>query len=79
MADHPRCRNAVRGACAREDMRLKSETPDAWVFQCSGCQLVQVVSKDGVRERSRAAISARTRQQQADIIRRQEARRKYFT
>ena len=78
MSEIPKCRNAMRQKDHESDMRLKGENESAWVFQCDRCELVQVVSKDGVTERSRFENAARVKQQEEDRVRRWESRKKFF-
>jgi hypothetical protein len=76
--DPPRCRNAAKFHDHESDMRLRGEGDTFWLFQCANCELTQVVSKDGVRDKSKfEALSAR-RQRETEIMRRLDARPKYF-
>ena len=75
----PKCANSVKGnGCPRSDVRLLNETEEAWVFQCKTCKLLQVVSKDGVRDRSRFDHERKKRDQQMELERLQGKRKKYF-
>jgi hypothetical protein len=79
MAAIPPCPNHTRGfGCARSDVIVKEEQEDSWVLFCRCCELVWVLSKDGVREKSKLEISAKRREQQEEINRRWEQRRKFF-
>lgn len=75
----PLCRNAQKYKDHTSDMRLKGEGSDYWVFQCRGCELTQVVSKEGVRDKSKFEQAARQRAQQSERLRRLDARPRYFT
>ena len=80
MADIPPCANSVKGNCRNYEVKLVNETDEGWVFQCQNplCKCLQVVSKDGVRERSKYE-NARKRQEEE--VRRQKlisSRRKIF-
>lgn len=75
----PICRNAARFKDHTSDMRLKGEVSDAWIFQCRGCELTQVVSKEGVRDKSKFEQAARQIAQETERLRRLDARPKIFT
>lgn len=75
----PQCRNALRFKDHASDMRFKAEGSDFWVFKCAGCDLTQIVSKAGVRDKSKFEQAARRRVQQTEVLRRLDARPRYFT
>jgi len=75
----PACRNAVKFKDHASDMRMKQELPDAWVFQCKGCGLVNMVSKQGVRDKSRFDHAARRMQEEVERRRAHERRPIIFT
>lgn len=74
----PKCRNAVKSGDHKSDMRLKGETGEAWVFQCKICELVHVISKDGVRNKSNFELAAQRRREEEERVRRWAARKKIF-
>ena len=76
----PECRNYRRrnGSCAKSDMVVRAEQDEAWVLQCKTCECVQVVSKDGVRDRSRFENSLKRQQQQEAVDRLWQKRKKIF-
>jgi len=79
MSEIPKCANSVKGnGCTYSDVRLLNETEEAWVFKCHTCELIQVVSKDGIRDKSRFESAAKRRQEAIEMQQRWEKRRKYF-
>lgn len=80
MADIPLCANSVKGNCRNYEMKLVNETDEGWVFQCQNpeCKCLQVISKDGVRERSQFENAKKIAEQEA--IRRKliDSRRRIF-
>jgi hypothetical protein len=81
MAEIPECRNyrLHTGACARSDVVVKEEQDEAWVLFCRCCELVMVVSKDGLVDRSRFENSLKRQRQQEALTRLWAKRRKFFT
>lgn len=78
-AEIPQCRNFRENRqCSRSDVRLVNETDEAWVFVCKCCEGMQVVSKDGVTERSKFDNAQKRIAQNADLVRRWENRKKVF-
>lgn len=75
----PICRNAAKFKDHASDMRFKGEGTEFWTFQCAGCDLVQIVSKEGVRDKSKFEQAARQRAEQSERLRRLDARPRYFT
>ena len=59
-------------------MRLLEENDEAWVFRCQCCTLIQAVTKDGIRDKSKFDLAEKRKHEQADIIRRWENRKKIF-
>jgi hypothetical protein len=55
-----------------------NENDEAWIFQCQTCRLLQVVSKEGIRDRSKFEQAAKRRQEEIDRVRRWESRKKIF-
>jgi len=78
MADIPPCANAARGTCKNSDVRLVNETSEGWVFQCKTCECIQVVSKDGVRERSKFEKARRDQEERIRLARLKDSRRRIF-
>ena len=75
----PQCRNFRENReCSRSDMRLVGEDDESWHFVCKCCELMQVVSKDGVRDKSKFDNAKQRMEQQADLVRRWEKRKKLF-
>jgi len=75
----PECVNYVKkGGCWKSDVVLENETSDAWAFRCRTCRLLFVVSKDGVRDKSKFEIAAKRRQQAEEEYREKMRRRKIF-
>jgi len=73
MAEIPFCARSIKGrGCEKSDVRITGETDECWVFQCFSCKSVQVVSKNGVRNRSKfeAAVQRRREQEEIERIRR---------
>lgn len=54
------------------------ETDDAWVFQCGGCELVQVITKDAERDKNIARHAEQNRAKNIAFQRMREARRKIY-
>lgn len=79
-AEIPQCRNFREGReCSRSDVRAKGETDQAWIFRCASCGLVQVVSKDGIRDKSKFD-NARKREEEEKIRRKiLDSKKLYFT
>lgn len=76
----PLCRNFKEDRqCSRSDMRLVEETDEAWVFVCKCCELVSVVAKDGISDRSKFELQRKRMHEQAELIRRWERRKKIFS
>jgi len=74
----PPCRNSHGGGCWKSDVRLVNENSEAWVFQCQTCRCLQVVSKDGVRDRSNFENARLRKEQEEDRVRRWEKRKRIF-
>ena len=74
----PKCRNAVKFSDHESDMRLIGEQSDAWVFQCKRCELVQVISKDGVQDKSKFELAAKRKAEAEEVRRRWEKRKRIF-
>lgn len=64
--------------CSRSNVQLASETDDAWVFICRTCDGINVISKDGVRNRSQFELAKKRYQENVDLQRRWEKRKKIF-
>jgi len=79
MADAPRCRNAVKFSDHASDMRMVSELPDAWLFRCKVCGLVNAVSKAGVRDRSKFERESQRLREVHEAYRRRTSRPAWFT
>lgn len=80
MADIPLCANSTKRTLESHEMKLVNETEEGWVFQCQNqlCKCLQVVSKDGVRERSKYEMA---KKRQEEEVRRQKilsSRKKIF-
>lgn len=75
----PQCRNFTQKRdCPTSDMRLRGEDDACWIFQCKSCQLVQVVSKDGVQDKSKFDIARKRMEEALAMQRLIDGRRKYF-
>lgn len=62
MADIPQCVNFIqKGGCWKSDVFIEKEAEDAWSFRCRTCRLLFVVSKDGVRDKSKFDLAAKQR------------------
>jgi hypothetical protein len=61
-------------------MKLIGEQDDAYVFQCqsSSCKLVQVVSKQGIIDKSKFDNAKKRFDQEVERRKRWESRRKIF-
>ncbi len=78
-AQIPRCKNAVDGTCKNSNVKLVNENDETWIFRCETCRCIQVVSKDGVRDKSNFENAAKRRQQAIEMQQRWERRKKIFT
>lgn len=79
MANVPPCPNNVKGfGCATSDVVVKSENDEAFVLFCRCCELVWVISKDGIRDKSRFENALKRQQQQEALDRLWNKRRKVF-
>jgi hypothetical protein len=79
VAEIPKCANSVNGGgCWKSDVVLLNESDEAWVFQCRTCELIQAVSKDNIRDKSKFEDAAKRKREQEEISRRWEKRRKIF-
>jgi hypothetical protein len=79
VAEIPFCARSVKNrGCAKSDVRLTRESDDVWVFECQTCRAIQVVSKDGVKDRSKFEVAAERKRQQEEIERRWQSRRRTF-
>lgn len=78
MADIPLCANSVKGGCKKSNVRLINETNEGWVFQCQTCECIQVVSKDGVRERSKFENAKKRQEEEVRRMKLIDSRRKIF-
>jgi hypothetical protein len=79
MPNIPECRNYREGReCTRSDVRLVSETDEAFVFVCRCCEGINVISKDGIRDKSKFDNEKKRQDDNADLIRRWESRKKIF-
>jgi hypothetical protein len=82
VAEIPDCPNFIKKrGCSQSNVILLSEGPDAWVFHCKkpqGCGMINVVSKDGVRDKSKFDLAAKRRQEAEEMQRRWDSRRKIF-
>ena len=74
----PRCANSMGGGCENSNVKLMSENEESWVFQCASCKCIQVVSKDGVKNRSTFEAAAKRRQQAIEMQQRWEKRKEVF-
>lgn len=74
----PRCANAVDGTCKNSNVKLMNENDESWIFQCQTCKCLQVVSKDGIRDKSNFEAAHRRRQEEIERQKRWDSRRKYF-
>ena len=62
MAEIPNCPNSVNhGGCWKSDVFIEKEAEDAWSFRCRTCRVLFVVSKDGVRDKSKFDLAAKQR------------------
>jgi hypothetical protein len=76
----PRCPNNVKGfGCETSDVVVKEEQDECFVLFCKCCELVWVISKDGIRDKSKFENAAKIAAQQADLVRRWESRKKTFS
>jgi len=75
----PLCRNFRENReCNVSKMRVVEETDEAWVFICGSCEGIQVVSKDGIRDKSKFDAAQKRINEQAELVRRWESRKKIF-
>jgi len=75
----PLCRNfAQKRDCPKSDMRLKGEDDSCWIFQCRSCELVQVVSKDAVQDKSKFELAKKRMEEERIMQRLRDSRRKIF-
>ena len=80
MSAIPECVNYVKnGGCWKSDVILEKESPDAWAFRCRTCRLLFVVSKDGVRDKSKFELAAQRRKQVEEEYERRMKKVKIFT
>jgi len=79
MAEIPFCARSIKNrGCEKSDVRLTGETEDAWVFQCFSCKAVQVVSKDGVRDKNKFELAAQRKREAEEIERIRRSKKTIF-
>jgi hypothetical protein len=79
VAEIPQCVNFVKqGGCWKSDVILEKESPDAWAFRCKTCRLLFVVSKDGIRDKSKFELAAKRRKEAEGIYQERMKRKKIF-
>jgi len=79
VSDIPLCQNFIKKrGCTDSRMRLIESNEHGWSFFCDGCKSVQVVSSDGVRDRSKFLLAEQRRKEQEELDRRWSKRRKIF-
>lgn len=76
----PLCRNFVRKlGCAESKVILIEENDEAWSFGCKTCGCVQLVSKEGVRDKTKFELAAKRTEEETERLRRWNARPKIFS
>lgn len=79
MAELPQCANFVKQrGCSESKMRLIESNEQGWSFYCDNCHSVQIVSADGVRDRSKFELAERRRQEQIHLNKLRDSRKKVF-
>lgn len=80
MSQIPKCANSVKGnGCLRSDVKLVNENEEAWVFRCATCECIQVVSKQGIKDKGQFEAAAKRRQEAIEMQKRWESRKRIFT
>jgi hypothetical protein len=80
MPEVPLCVNFIKKrGCERSDVKLTKETPEAWCFTCATCELLQVVSKDSIKDKSKFELAARRKQEHEQMMRLRDKKVKIFT
>jgi len=75
----PECVNFVKkGGCWKSDVILERETPEAWSFRCRTCRLLFVVSKDGIRDKSKFELAAQRKKEAEEAYEARMRRKKIF-
>jgi hypothetical protein len=81
MAELPQCPNFIKKrGCTQSNIVLLSEDSMAWVFHCKppGCGMINVVSKDGVRDKSKFELAAQRKREAEEAQSRWDSRKKIF-
>lgn len=79
MAEIPLCQNWLKKrGCSGSDMRLVESNEHGWSFFCKGCSSVQIVSSDGVRDRSKFILAEQRKKEQEELDRRWSSRKRIF-
>jgi hypothetical protein len=75
----PLCANYIKKrGCSKSDMMLIEGNEQGWSFYCRNCKSVQIVSADGVRDRSKFELEEKRRKEQIILNRLRASRRKIF-
>lgn len=79
MSELPPCANFIKKrGCAESKMRLIDSNEQGWSFYCDTCHSVQIVSADGVRDRSKFELAEKRRQEQIHLNKLRDRKRKIF-
>jgi len=79
VSEIPLCQNFLRKrGCSESRMRLIESNEQGWSFYCDNCESVQIVSSDGVRDRSKFQLAEQRRQEQIHLNRLRERKKKIF-
>jgi hypothetical protein len=79
VAEIPACPNSINnGGCWKSDPKIQKETDDAWAFRCATCTCLYVVSKDGVRDKSKFDLAVRRKKELEEEYARRMKRSKIF-
>ena len=79
MPEIPRCPNSVGGGCPYSNMKVELETDEFWSFKCHTCKVISVVSKDGIRDKSKFEVATKRMEQQRELDSRWQKRKRIFT
>lgn len=79
MANVPQCPNSVKGnGCPKSNPVIEKEGDDFWSFRCLTCKVVYVVSKEGIRDKSRFENAVKLRKQAEEEYQRRMKKVKIF-
>jgi len=79
LSELPLCANFIKKrGCSESRMRLIESNAQGWSFYCDNCKSVQIVSADGVRDRSKFELAERRRQEQIHLNKLRDSKKKIF-